>query len=72
MAFVIGLISPEHVLQRIRERRLICGLRNSAKPTSDILTPQETSPEDAADMGAEGADLSCPGSGVVADRDCEI
>lgn len=30
------------------------------------LTPQETTNQDAPDMGADGGDLSCPGSSVVA------
>ena len=38
-------------------------------PTSDNLTPQETTNQDAPDMGADGAGLSCPGSSVVADAD---
>ena len=38
----------------------------SNNPTSDNLTPQETTTQDALDMGPDGAGLSCPGSGVVA------
>jgi hypothetical protein len=43
-----------------------CGLRISQGPTSDNLSPQETTKEDAPDMGLDGAKLSCPGSGVLA------
>jgi hypothetical protein len=52
-------------------RTLTCGLRISDSPTSDNLTPQETTNQDAPDMGADGAGLSCPGSSVVADADDE-
>jgi hypothetical protein len=45
-----------------------CGLRISGKPTSDNLTPQETTNQDAPETGADGAGLSCPGSSVVAVR----
>jgi hypothetical protein len=45
------------------------GLRISDSPTSDDLTPQETTNQDAPEMGADGGDLSCPGSSVVADDD---
>lgn len=31
------------------------------------VTPQETTNQDAPDMGADGGDLACPGSSVVAD-----
>ena len=48
-----------------------CGLRISDSPTSDNLTPQETTKQGAADMGPDGADLSCPGNSVVADADDE-
>ena len=37
--------------------------------TSDNLTPQNTTIQDAPDMGADGAGLSCPGSSVIADDD---
>jgi hypothetical protein len=46
--------------------RVTCGLRISDSPTSDNLTPQKTINQDAADVGADGAELSCPGSSVVA------
>ena len=45
-----------------------CGLRNSENPTSDNLNPQETTKQDGADMGLDGAELSCHGSSVVADE----
>jgi len=45
--------------------------RDSKHPTSDNLNPQETTKQDALDMGVDGADLSCPGSNVVADEDEE-
>jgi hypothetical protein len=37
----------------------------------DNLTPQETTNQDAPEMGADGIDLSCPGSSVVADSSQE-
>lgn len=33
--------------------------------SSENLTPQETTKQDALEMGIDGADLSCPGSSVV-------
>jgi hypothetical protein len=51
-----------------RLRNLTCDLRISDSPTSDKQTPQETTNQDAPDMGADGAGLSCPGSSVVADE----
>lgn len=45
---------------------MTCGLRISATPTSDNLTPQETTKDSAPEVGAGGAGLSCPG--VVAGR----
>ena len=47
---------------------LTCSLRISDSPISDNLTPQETTNQDAPDMGEDGAGLSCPGSSVVADE----
>jgi hypothetical protein len=47
--------------------RATCGLQNSDSPTSDNVTPQETTNQDSPDMGREGASLSCPGSSVGAD-----
>jgi hypothetical protein len=52
----------------IRIERTTCGLRISDSPTSDNLTPQETTNQDAPDMGPDGAGLSCPGSSVVAEE----
>jgi len=60
-----------HPLDSIGERRLTCGLRIVPIPTSDNLTPQETTKQDIRDMGIDGAELSCPGSSVVADSDVE-
>ncbi len=51
----------------IRIERTTCGLRISDSPTSDNLTPQETTNQDAPDMGADGAGLSCPGRSEVAE-----
>ena len=42
------------------------GLQSSANPTTDKLTPQETTSQDAPDMGVDGGDLSRPGSSEVA------
>ena len=47
--------------------RATCGLQNSDSPTSDNLTPQETTKQDSGTVGADGAGLSCPGSSVVAE-----
>ena len=51
-----------------RIERATCGLRIPQNPTSDNLKPQETTKEDAPDMGPDGAELSCPGSSVVAEK----
>ena len=48
---------------------MTCGLRILEAPTSDNVTPQETTNLDSLDMGLDGPDLSCPGSSVVADVD---
>jgi len=50
----------------IRIERTTCGLRISDSPTSDNLTPQETTILDALDMGPDQAGLSCTDSSVVA------
>jgi len=50
-----------------RIERATCGLRITTSPTSDKLTPQETTNQDSPDMGEDGGSLSCPGSSVVAD-----
>jgi hypothetical protein len=62
--------NPTH--GRGRKQASTCGLRISDSPTSDNLTPQETTNQDAPDMGADGAGLSCPGSSVVADADGSV
>lgn len=49
--------------------RATCGLQNSDSPPSDNLTPQETREGDSGMVGADGADLSCAGSSVVAQAD---
>ena len=61
--------SEEDVEPAIRIERTTCGLRISDSPTSDNLTPQETTNQDSLDMGRDGASLSCPGSSEVADAD---
>ena len=38
---------------------------------SDNLTSQETTTQDALSMGPDGAELSCPGSRMVADSESE-
>ena len=43
----------------------------SASPTSDNLTPQETTNQANLEVGADGAGLSCPGSRVEAEEDEE-
>ena len=45
------------------------GLRNSENPTSDNLTPQETTSQADLEVGTGGAGLSCPGSSEVPDVD---
>jgi hypothetical protein len=45
-----------------------CGLRNSDDPTSDNLTPQQTTNRGTAQVGTDGDGLSCPGSSVVAEE----
>jgi len=50
---------------------LTCSLRILSDPTTDNLTPQETTNQDAPDMGVDGDDLPCPGSSVVADSKSE-
>jgi hypothetical protein len=51
---------------RLAPIALTCGLRISGEPTSENLTLQETTNQDAPDMRPDGADMSCPGSRVVA------
>jgi hypothetical protein len=43
----------------------------SSNTTSDNLNSQETTNQDTYEMGADGADLSCPGTSLVAKRDNE-
>ena len=50
-----------------RIERATCGLRTVPDPTSDNVTPQETTKQDPSDMGQDGASLPCPGSSVVAE-----
>ena len=57
----------EHYEPAIRIERTTCGLRISDSSTSDNLTPQETTKQGTADLGPDGAGLSCPSSSVVAD-----
>ena len=45
--------------------RPTCGLRISDEPPSDNLTLQETTIQDASDIGTDGTGLSCPGSSEV-------
>ena len=42
------------------------GFHISGDPDKDNLTPQETTKQDPPEVGADGTDLSCPGSSVVA------
>lgn len=46
-----------------------CGLQNSDSPTSDNVTPQETTEEESGTVGSDGTNLPHPGSSVVADED---
>ena len=39
--------------------------RNFIRPTSDNLELQETTNQDASELGADGVDWSCAGSSVV-------
>ena len=52
-----------------RIERATCGLRISPHPTSHNLNPQETTNQDAPEVGADGPELSCPGTSVVAEED---
>ena len=51
----------------IRIERTTCGLQISDNPTSDNLTPQETTDQADLEVDADGAGLSCPGSSLVAE-----
>ena len=44
---------------------MTCGLRNLVNPTSDNLSPQETTTQGTADVAEDGARLSCPGSSEI-------
>ena len=50
---------------------MTCGLRIVSTPTADNVTPQETTKQDALEVGPDGAGLSCPGSSVVAESEDE-
>ena len=47
------------------------GLGISDSPTSDNLTPQETTTQDPPDLGPDGLGFSCPGGSVVATTENE-
>jgi len=55
-----------HFGTRLAPIALTSSLRISDSPTSDNLTPQETTNQGAPDIGPDGAGLSYPGSSVVA------
>ena len=46
---------------------MTCDLRISESPTSDNLTPQETTEQANIEVGTDGPELSCPGSEVADD-----
>ncbi len=48
--------------------RTTCGLQNSERPTSDNVTPQETTEQESGTVGADGAGLPCAASSVVTDE----
>jgi len=50
---------------------MTCGLGIAPNPTSDNLNLQETTNQADLQVGAGGADLSCPGSSVVAENESE-
>lgn len=47
--------------------RATYALQDSDNPTSDNLTPEETTEEESGTVGADEADLSCPSISVVAE-----
>jgi hypothetical protein len=47
--------------------RATCGLQDAESPTSDNLTPQETTTQDSPDIGRDRVSFPCPGSSVVAE-----
>jgi len=53
---------------RLAPIALTSSLRNPDDPTTDNLTPQETTIQDTAQVGTDGDGLSCPGSSVVAEE----
>ena len=63
----MGLKYLKRLEPATRIERATCGLRNSKNPTSDNLSPQETTEQDASEVGTDGPELSCPCSSVVAD-----
>ena len=56
-----------------RIERATRGLGTSPSPHFGNVTPQETTTQSTAQVGADGGDLSCPGSGEVATprKDCD-
>ncbi len=65
---VSGYFGPSLAPRKVELTR---GLGNSESPTSDSLTPQETTKQGDAEVGVDGACLSCPGSSVAADSQGE-
>ena len=63
-----GWLSHGKIETGAQIERATCGLRILDSPTSDNLTPQETTKEEAPEVGTDGAGLSCPGSSVVAEE----
>ncbi len=51
-----------------RIERATCGLRTVPNPTSDYLSPRETTTQEVGEIGLDGGSLSCPGSSVVAEE----
>jgi len=54
-------ISAGFMEPAIRIERTTCGLRSSATPPTDNLTPQESTTQMLLLWGQDGGDLSCPG-----------
>ncbi len=50
-----------------RIERATRGLGTSPSPHFGNVTPQETTTQSTAQVGADGGDLSCPGSILVAE-----
>ena len=55
-----------HMEPATRIERATCGLRTVPDPTSDNLSPQETTTQEVGEMGPDGGSLPCSGSSVVA------